>query len=65
LLPQQGITQDDRAGQTAPGDGSGALPGVPMLPPFTGNIQRICQGQQCFAIIRQPDGSVAILQRRR
>ncbi len=68
LVPQvinPGITQDGRAGQTVPRNQPNVLPGVPMLPPFAGNIQRFCQDQQCFAIIRQPDGSVAILQRRR
>ncbi len=70
------IGEDDRATQMAPRNpsaplivpGDGAEEGasvLPMLPPFTGSIQRICQAQQCFAIIRQPDGTVTILQRRR
>ncbi|MEX3015939.1 protein phosphatase 2C domain-containing protein [Gymnodinialimonas hymeniacidonis] len=70
------IGEDDRATQMAPRTPSAPLidPAIgaedganvlPMLPPFTGSIQRICQAQQCFAIIRQPDGTVTILQRRR
>lgn len=68
LLPHvinPGFTQDDRAGETVPRIQPNELQGVPMLPPFTGNIQRFCLDHQCFAFIRQPDGSVAILQRRR